>query len=169
MPLAPNRRRQSPTARPAASSPVVKRRMMNTPKRDTPKELALRRELHGRGLRYLVDVAPLLSLRRRADLVFRGPHIAVFVDGCFWHCCPQHGTTPKSNRNWWLAKLKRNRERDRDTDVRLHQAGWRVIRVWEHEPTGAAADRVERAVRQSCGAASTSRSDHGSEGSDPLS
>lgn len=122
--------------------------MKNTPRRDTPKELALRQELHRRGLRYLVDAPPLPELRRRADLVFRGPRIAVFVDGCFWHRCPQHGTTPIANHNWWLAKLERNRERDRDTDLRLRKAGWRVIRVWEHDPIGSAANRVERAVRQ---------------------
>jgi DNA mismatch endonuclease (patch repair protein) len=86
--------------------------------------------------------------------LFRGPRVAVYVDGCFWHGCPLHGTTPVSNHNWWVAKLERNKERDRDTDRRLRKAGWRVIRVWEHEPTGSAADRVERAVRQSRGAES---------------
>lgn len=125
--------------------------MKNTPRRDTPKELALRRELHSRGLRYLVDSAPLPGLRRRADLVFRGARVAVFVDGCFWHGCPRHGTVPVANRNWWVEKLARNVERDRDTGERLRQAGWHVVRVWEHEATPAAADRVERALSRRLG------------------
>jgi DNA mismatch endonuclease (patch repair protein) len=135
--------------RPGPSSTLVERRMKNTPRRDTPKELALRRELHSRGLRYLVDSAPLPGLRRRADLVFRGARVAVFVDGCFWHGCPRHGTVPVANRNWWVEKLARNVERDCDTGERLRQAGWHVVRVWEHEATPAAADRVERALTPS--------------------
>lgn len=137
--------------RPGPSSTLVERRMKNTPRRDTPKELALRRELHSRGLRYLVDSAPLPGLRRRADLVFRGARVAVFVDGCFWHGCPRHGTVPVANRNWWVEKLARNVERDRDTGERLRQAGWHVVRVWEHEATPAAADRVERALSRRLG------------------
>lgn len=107
----------------------------------------LRRELHRRGLRYRVDVAPLQGLRRRADVVFTKRQVAVFVDGCFWHRCPLHGTVPKNNNAWWEAKLGRTAARDRDTDLALVAAGWRVVRVWEHEPLGAAADAVERAVR----------------------
>lgn len=137
--------------RPGPSSTLVERRMKNTPRRDTPKELALRRELHSRGLRYLVDSAPLPGLRRRADLVFRGARVAVFVDGCFWHGCPRHGTVPVANRNWWVEKLARNVERDCDTGERLRQAGWHVVRVWEHEATPAAADRVERALSRRLG------------------
>lgn len=114
--------------------------------RDTKPEMALRKELHGRGLRYRVDVSPVEGLGRRADLVFRGPRVAIFVDGCFWHRCPEHGTTPKANREWWKAKLRRNVARDADTDARLEEAGWTVIRIWEHEDPSRAADRVEEVV-----------------------
>ena len=101
---------------PVASTPAVSKRMRQTRRRDTPKELDLRRELHRRGLRYLVDAAPLPGLRRRADLVFRRPRVAVFVDGCFWHQCPKHKTMPVANREWWSEKLAGNVDRDRDTD-----------------------------------------------------
>lgn len=116
-------------------------------RRDTRAELSLRRELWRRGLRYRVDASPLVGARRRADVVFTAARVAVYVDGCFWHACPQHGTLPKSNRAWWQEKLERNVARDRDTDRRLRAAGWAVVRVWEHEPADGAADRVEEAVR----------------------
>src|SRR5690349_17954597 len=104
----------------------------------TAAEMALRRELHRRGLRYRVDRAPVPGLRRRADLVFTAARVAVFVDGCFWHSCPEHGTYPKANAAWWTAKLNRNVERDRDTDRRLRAAGWLVLRIWEHDEIRAA-------------------------------
>lgn len=102
----------------------------------------MRRLLHARGLRYRVDTAPLPGVRRRADVVFTRVRVAVFVDGCFWHLCPVHGTSPKANGAWWRDKLEANVRRDRDTDARLAEAGWVVVRVWEHEPPAAAADRV---------------------------
>jgi DNA mismatch endonuclease (patch repair protein) len=122
--------------------------MQNTPRRDTPAELALRRELHRRGLRFRVDYAPLPTrLRRRADIVFTGPKVAVFSDGCWWHGCPEHRTWPKTNAKWWGQKIRENQLRDRDTDARLREAGWTVVRVWEHEDPVEAADRVEAVVR----------------------
>lgn len=121
--------------------------MENQRRRDTEPEVRLRRAVWRRGLRYRVDHKILPGLRRRADLAFLGPRVAVFVDGCFWHRCPQHATSPKSNRAWWDDKLTRNVMRDRDTDERLRDAGWVVVRVWEHEDPGSAADRVEHAVR----------------------
>lgn len=133
--------------RPPASSDVVRLRMERQGRRDTRPELALRRELWKRGLRYRVDVAPFRGLRRRADLVFSRSKVAVYVDGCFWHSCPTHATVPKANRDWWVAKLAMNVERDRDTDARLGEAGWMVVRVWEHEGVAEAADRVEAIVR----------------------
>ena len=81
-------------------------------------------------------------------MVFPGRRIAVFVDGCFWHSCPIHATTPTANQDWWVAKLERNQQRDRQTDERLHELGWTVIRFSEHEDFVAAADVIERAVRQ---------------------
>jgi len=115
--------------------------------RDTEAELTLRRLLHARGLRYRVD-APLPGLpRRRADLLFPSKQVVVFVDGCFWHGCPEHGTQPKTNDEWWAQKLRRNAARDRETDENLKQQGWFVLRVWEHEDMVLAADQVESAVR----------------------
>jgi DNA mismatch endonuclease (patch repair protein) len=85
------------------------------------------------GLRYRVDQQVIPGLGRRADIVFRRAKVAVFVDGCFWHQCPEHGSLPKSNADWWREKLDRNVQRDRDTDDRLARAGWKVMRIWEHE------------------------------------
>ncbi|GGL37800.1 hypothetical protein GCM10011588_60580 [Nocardia jinanensis] len=112
----------------------------------TAPELALRRELHRRGLRYFVDRAPLRGQRRRADLVFPRRRIAVYVDGCFWHRCPDHATDPKNNATWWAEKLAGNVARDRATDAALRAAGWQVVRIWEHEDPVLAADRVQSAV-----------------------
>jgi DNA mismatch endonuclease (patch repair protein) len=120
--------------------------MRNTPQRDTPSELALRSALHRRGLRFYVDRAPIAGRRRRADVVFPRARVAVYVDGCFWHSCPEHGTSPRANATWWRAKLERNRQRDRDTDRSLREAGWIVVRVWEHEDVDDAAERVAAAV-----------------------
>lgn len=110
--------------------------------RDTQPELALRRILHLRGMRYRVDHAPIPGLRRRADVVFTRLRIAVFVDGCFWHGCPEHATVPRTNTDYWTPKLQRNIERDRDTDAILMLHRWSVLRIWEHVPSTAAADRV---------------------------
>ena len=115
-------------------------------RRDTKPELALRRAVWRLGLRYRVDIAPIPG-RRRADLVFTRAKVAVYVDGCFWHSCPIHATTPKANREWWVAKLDTNVRRDRDTDRRLAEAGWTVIRVWEHEAVDAASERIALVVR----------------------
>jgi DNA mismatch endonuclease (patch repair protein) len=120
--------------------------------RDTDAELALRRILHSRGLRYRIN-CPLQGLpRRRADLTFASLKIVVFVDGCFWHGCPDHGTWPKQNDAWWAAKLLRNVERDRETDAHMQAAGWTVLRIWEHEAAEEAAERVEALIRSSLGA-----------------
>ena len=121
--------------------------MQRQPRRDTAPEVALRRLLHRRGLRYRVDAAPLGGLRRKADVVFLRERVAVYVDGCFWHACPQHATLPKANRSWWSDKLAGNVRRDRDTDERLERAGWAVVRVWAHEDAAEAADRIEAVVR----------------------
>src|SRR5215471_11565510 len=94
--------------RPAASSDVIRDRMQRQSRRDTVPELLLRRAVWRRGLRYRVDASPIHGTRRRADLVFPRAKVAVYVDGCFWHCCPQHATTPKANRGWWVEKLQAN-------------------------------------------------------------
>jgi DNA mismatch endonuclease, patch repair protein len=131
------------------SSPGVSERMARVRRRDTAPELELRSELHRRGFRYRVDRRPLAGVPSRADLVFGPAKVAVYVDGCFWHSCPEHGTMPRSNEAFWQEKLARNRERDAAVNEALAAAGWTVVRVWEHEEIDAAADRVEAAVRAS--------------------
>lgn len=121
--------------------------MARTGRRDTKPELALRRALHARGYRYRVDRAVLAGARRRPDIVFGPARVVVFVDGCFWHGCPDHGTWPTHNGDFWRDKIETNRLRDRDTDSRLEDAGWTVVRVWEHEDAEHAADRLETIVR----------------------
>ena len=134
------------------TDPETSRRMSRQRRRDTDAELILRRLLHSRGLRYRVD-QPIPGLpRRRADVTFSRQCVAVFVDGCFWHCCPEHKTVPVANGAWWATKLRQNVERDRATDAHLAGLGWTVIRVWEHEDPKLAADRIEQAVRGSCSA-----------------
>jgi DNA mismatch endonuclease (patch repair protein) len=101
--------------------------------RDTGTEMALRSELHRRGLRYRVHQRPIQGLRREADIVIRKLRLAIYVNGCFWHGCPEHATWPKTNATFWKDKIETNRQRDRDTDTRLERASWTVLRVWEHE------------------------------------
>lgn len=131
---------------PAPSSAVARRRMQQQRRRDTRPELELRRALHAAGLRYRVERPVIPGMRRRADIVFGPARVAVFVDGCFWHMCPQHATAPKANADWWRQKLERNRERDRDTDRRLMNQGWLPMRVWEHEDMAEAALTVAEVV-----------------------
>jgi DNA mismatch endonuclease, patch repair protein len=126
-----------------ASSPAVRNVMRGNRKRDTGPELAVRRAVHRCGLRYRVAVRPIPGLPWTADLVFRGSGVAVFVDGCFWHGCPDHYVPPRSNSGYWVPKIERNRSRDRRVDEVLRSAGWVVIRIWEHEdPEEAAAGVV---------------------------
>lgn len=111
--------------------------------RDTTPEMAVRRLLHARGFRYRVHIAPLEGLRRRADIVFTRQRIAVFVDGCFWHGCPKHGTRRfQTNADYWDSKIGRNIARDADTGQRLEDAGWKVLRYWEHQDPNAVADSI---------------------------
>lgn len=117
-----------------ASTPGVARSMRSNRRRDTRPELAIRRLLHARGLRYRVDMAPWSNKRRRADIVFARQRLAVFIDGCFWHGCPEHATTPATNTDYWQPKLARNIERDRETDAMAQAEGWKVLRIWEHVP-----------------------------------
>jgi len=107
--------------------------MLACGQRDTAPELALRAVLFRMGLRYRIDLRPIPSLRRKADLVFPRLKIAVFVDGCFWHGCPEHATWPKANGEFWHRKIVGNQERDRDTNRKLAEAGWLSVAVWEHE------------------------------------
>ena len=121
--------------------------MRSNRSRDTKPELALRSAVHALGLRYRVAAKPLAGLRRTADLVFRAARVAVFVDGCFWHGCPEHHTVAAATAKFGADKVSGNRARDRDTDARLEAAGWVSVRVWEHEDPVEAARRVEDVVR----------------------
>ncbi|MCD0453363.1 very short patch repair endonuclease [Actinocorallia sp. API 0066] len=137
-----------------ASTPASRNVMKANKNRDTKPELALRSAIHKRGLRYRVDARPVEGLRRRADVVFPREQIAVFSDGCYWHGCPEHYRPAKrNNQEFWSDKISKNRARDRDTDAQLIDAGWLVIRVWEHEDPVGAADRIAHAVRERLGGA----------------
>nr|WP_089850111.1 very short patch repair endonuclease [Halomonas saccharevitans] len=133
-------------SKPKPSSPDVSSRLRRTRQKVTSAEMLLRRELHRRGLRYRVGYKVISKPRRVADIVFTRQRLAVFVDGCFWHGCPLHGTWPKNNAEFWRDKIETNRRRDCDTNSRLSEAGWTVVRVWEHEPPPEAADRIEHAL-----------------------
>lgn len=125
--------------------------MSRLARRDNLVEMRLRRSLHARGLRYRVH-APVPGNRRRTiDVAFTRARLAVFVDGCFWHACPDHGTDPRTNSEWWQWKLGRTVARDRDTDRLLREAGWEVVRIWEHEDVETAVERVVAAWRDRVG------------------
>ncbi|WP_369853708.1 very short patch repair endonuclease [Angustibacter sp. Root456] len=130
-----------------ASSEAARRVMVGNRRRDTRPELALRKAVHALGLRYRVDVAPMVGLRRRADLVFTRAKVAVFLDGCYWHGCPEHHRPARVNAVFWADKIEGNRRRDADTDARLAEAGWAVVRVWEHQDPVAGAQQVAAVVR----------------------
>lgn len=127
---------------------ALSRKMSTLARADTAPEIALRKALHARGLRYRVQLHVPGNRRRHIDVAFTRAKVAVMVDGCFWHGCPEHGTRPLANREWWDWKIARNTERDRDTTRLLTEQGWTVVRVWEHEDPDEAAGRVERIVRE---------------------
>ncbi|MEU9627191.1 very short patch repair endonuclease [Streptomyces luteogriseus] len=128
------------------SSPEIRARMSRQRNRNTEVEMALRRALYAAGMRYRVHRRPLKGVRREADILFGRAKVAVFVDGCFWHGCPQHATWPKNNAEFWRTKIEGNKRRDLDTDERLSAAGWLALRVWEHEDPAEAAARVRGVV-----------------------
>ena len=129
-----------------ASSSEARNKMLANRGRDTRPELIVRSLVHRKGLRFRTSHRPLPELRRTADLVFRRARVAVFVDGCFWHGCPEHYKRPRTNSNYWSEKIETNATRDRDTDERLVEQGWLSLRFWEHEDPESVADAVEAAV-----------------------
>lgn len=122
------------------------RRMAKVRQKGTDAEIAVRRELHRRGLRYRVNYEVLKKPRRVADVALPALKIAIFIDGCFWHGCPKHATWPKQNAEFWRQKIEANRLRDADTNSRLLESGWTVLRFWEHESPIDATDAVAQAV-----------------------
>lgn len=145
---APDGQPWSPPLGSWASSAANRKSMQGNRSRDTGPELALRRILHAAGLRYRVHRSPLPELRRRADIVFGPAKVAVFIDGCYWHGCPEHYVPPKTNPGYWNPKIAGNIARDRDTDARLADAGWLVLRFWAHQDASLCAGEVAEAVRQ---------------------
>lgn len=134
--------------RPPAPTPLsdsVTAQMKRMPRSDTKPELALRRALHGRGLRFTVNRRDLPGT---PDIVFSRAKLAIFVDGCFWHACTEHGVLPKNNREWWRAKLEATRRRDGLKDEALLALGWQPMHLWEHEPVSEMASRVVQAYRR---------------------
>lgn len=130
---------------PQPLSDIVRRQMQSMPRGNTGIELALRRELHRLGLRYRVHFR---ALPGTPDIALTKARIAVFVDGCFWHRCPEHGTSPKNNSTWWASKLDGNVDRDRRKDAQLEELGWIPIHVWEHEDPAIAAEQIFRIWRE---------------------
>jgi DNA mismatch endonuclease (patch repair protein) len=115
---------------------------------DTKPEVALRSALHRAGLRFRKDLRlDAGGIKPRPDVVFTKQRVAVFVDGCFWHSCPEHGREPRVNTDYWTPKLMRNRERDRTQTRALSAHGWTVVRLWEHQPL----EEMTRAVLNACG------------------
>lgn len=130
-----------------ATSPGRSRNMAAIRRTDTKVEVAVRSLLHRRGLRFRKDyLVKLGSIKARPDIAFTRVRIAVFIDGCFWHSCPEHGRKPANNTTYWDAKLEGNRDRDARQTAALADAGWEVLRFWAHEDTEAVADRIEVAV-----------------------
>ena len=133
---------------PVASSEGRRHNMQANRRRNTRPELALRSALHRAGFRYRCDFRiDLPGGRVRPDIVFTRKRVAVFFDGCFWHCCPEHGSKPSVNQSYWSPKLARNVERDARNTVWLTEAGWTVVRIWEHEDVASAMERVAAALR----------------------
>ncbi|WP_455133200.1 very short patch repair endonuclease [Microbacterium aurum] len=140
---------------PWASSDAARKTMQGNRGRDTKAELAVRRLVHGAGLRYRVGARPEPDLRRTADLLFTRARVAVFIDGCYWHGCPEHFTLPATNLDYWSTKIGRNQARDLETTTLLEGLGWLVLRFWEHEPPAAVAASIAKRVRERralCGA-----------------
>lgn len=133
---------------PTPLSDTIRRRMETARQRDTSIEVRLARELHDLGLSFESNVAAIPGTRSRPDLLFATPKIAVFVNGCFWHGCPDHGTWPKHNAAWWRTKIEANRERDVKNDDVLTRAGWIVLRYWEHDDPRVAAREIAKRIGQ---------------------
>jgi DNA mismatch endonuclease (patch repair protein) len=127
-------------------------------RKDTAPERAVRSHLHARGLRFRVDLPIVADGGRvlRPDVVFTGRRLALYIDGCYWHGCPKHGTTPVTNRAYWQSKIEENKRRDAEQTRRLQRAGWTVLRVWEHEDPVIVAENILRLFREQAAVSSPS-------------
>ena len=134
---------KSLTMRP--TSKEVSQQMSRMPTKDSKPEIKLRKALYSEGLRYRIHRKDLPG---KPDISFGPAKVAVFVDGCYWHNCPEHGTIPKNNREWWQDKFRRNRERDRRNDTKLLEMGWLPVHIWEHEDPNEAAVRIKKLTRE---------------------
>lgn len=132
--------------RPLPRDEAVSARFARQRRRDTGIEVRIRRRLHAHGFRFRLIVPVPGRARRSIDVAFPRERVAVLVDGCFWHNCPLHRTSPRTNHDWWESKLATNAARDLDTRQALEEAGWAVIRVWEHEDPESATDAIEALV-----------------------
>ena len=130
------------------ASKTVSGQMRRMPTKNSNPELRIRKALHARGLRYRLHRKDLPG---KPDISFGPAKLAVFVDGCYWHNCPEHGTIPKKNREWWIEKFEQNRYRDRRKDQELEKLGWLPIHVWEHEDPRHAAEKIQRLIIQRTG------------------
>lgn len=131
---------------PEPPSQAVRNHMVAQRRKDTAPEVALRRVLFADGFRYRVNYKVPGSPRRTIDIAFPGRRVAVFIDGCFWHGCPEHSVAPKHNAAWWAKKLAANHDRDLNTTALLERQGWVVLRFWEHEELLVEATTVESVV-----------------------
>lgn len=131
---------------PRPANEHVRRRLASQRTRDTSVELRLRRRLHSMGYRYRVDVLAEPTVRSKPDIVFGAKRVAVYVDGCFWHGCPEHFIPPKNNATWWDEKISANKRRDAATRARLTELGWTVLAFWEHQDLDEAAAAIVAAL-----------------------
>ncbi|WP_347237962.1 very short patch repair endonuclease [Dietzia sp. B44] len=145
------------TSPPTSPSSEVRRRMRRQKTSGTRCEIAVRKILHRRGVRFRVDFQPNPALRTRVDIGWKNIRLAVFIDGCFWHKCPDHFVAPKTNTEWWEAKLNANTERDARITHQLAEQGWEVLRFWEHEDPRHIASEITRLRDERSGEAITSR------------
>jgi DNA mismatch endonuclease (patch repair protein) len=135
------------TQNPLPSSQSAHDRMRATRRKNTHPEIALQTLLRNEKIEFETENLLLIGYKRKVDIIIKGKKVAIFVDGCFWHGCPIHGTWPKQNAEFWRDKIIQNQQRDRDTDQKLLDAGWRVIRIWEHEDMVLAVERISREIK----------------------